>query len=115
MTIDTVRGAGRALRWGLTSGECDMTRPLTFAVGDGAQARTTGDPYPSTYVPIASPPVLISGATVLTGTGTRLDGADVLLRDGKVAAVGSGLAAPAGAVRVDGGGKWVTPGLIDIH
>ena len=109
-----------------------MTRPLTFALGagllallagcattaqtgGGAQAGAAGDPYPSTYAPIASPPVLISGATVLTGTGTRLDGADVLLRDGKVAAVGSGLAAPAGAVRVDGSGKWVTPGLIDIH
>src|SRR3546814_15545732 len=76
---------------------------------------SAGDPYPSTYAPIASPPVLISGATVLTGTGTRLDGTDVLLQDGKVAAIGTGLTAPAGAVRVDGSGKWVTPGLIDIH
>src|SRR3546814_8923737 len=58
---------------------------------------------------------LFSGATVLTGTGTRLDGTDVLLQDGKVAAIGTGLTAPAGAVRVDGSGKWVTPGLIDIH
>src|SRR3546814_3775208 len=104
-----------------------MTRPLTLALGasllgatllagcattaktggagDDAQARAAGDPYPSTYAPIASPPVLISGATVLTGTGTRLDGADVLLQDGKVAAIGTGLTAPAGAVRVDGSGK----------
>src|SRR3546814_16396965 len=29
--------------------------------------------------------------------------------------IGTGLTAPAGAVRVDGSGKWVTPGLIDIH
>ncbi|HEY9541972.1 MAG TPA: amidohydrolase, partial [Luteimonas sp.] len=110
-----------------------MTRPLTLALGasllgatllagcattaqtGGAQAGSAGDPYPSTYAPIASPPVLISGATVLTGTGTRLDGTDVLLQDGKVAAIGTGLTAPAGAVRVDGSGKWVTPGLIDIH
>ncbi|MFC3714590.1 amidohydrolase [Luteimonas soli] len=107
-----------------------MTRSLTCALGalllagcattaqtgnDGAQAASVGDPYPSTYAPIASPPVLITGATVLTGTGTRLEGADVLLRDGKVAAIDAGLTAPADAVRVDGSGKWVTPGLIDIH
>src|SRR5690606_34863300 len=54
-------------------------------------------------------------ATVLTGTGTRLDGADVLLQGGRIAAIGTGLTAPADAVRVDGSGKWVTPGLIDIH
>ncbi|NYZ63472.1 amidohydrolase [Luteimonas deserti] len=71
--------------------------------------------YASTYVPIASAPVLITGATVLTGDGTRLDGADVLLQDGRIEAVGSGLAAPANAQRVDGTGKWVTPGIIDVH
>ncbi len=80
-----------------------------------AVSRFAQDPYPSTYRPIASPPVLIQGATVLTGTGTRLDGADVLMRDGKIVAVGAGLDAPADAIRVDGRGKWVTPGLIDVH
>src|SRR3546814_7498764 len=102
MTIDTVRGHRRTLRWPFASGSFDMTRPLTLALGasllgatmlagcattaqtGGAQAGSAGDPYPSTYAPIASPPVLISGATVLTGTGTRLDGTDVLLQDGKV-------------------------------
>ncbi len=84
------------------------------AIASGATA-FTDDPYPSTYRAIASRPVLITGATVLTGDGRRLDSADVLLQDGKVAAVGSGLSAPADAVRVDGSGKWVTPGVIDIH
>lgn len=80
-----------------------------------AVSRFAQDPYPSTYRPIASPPVLIRGATVLTGTGTRLDDADVLMRDGRIVAVGAGLDAPADAIRVDGRGKWVTPGLIDVH
>ncbi|AOX61872.1 MULTISPECIES: amidohydrolase [Stenotrophomonas] len=80
-----------------------------------AASRFLQDPYPSTYAPIASAPVLISNATVLTGTGVRLDNADVLLRDGRIAAVGTGLTAPADAVRVDGQGKWVTPGIIDVH
>src|SRR5690606_12294473 len=77
--------------------------------GSGAEA------FPSTYRPIASPPVLITGATVLVGDGRRLENADVLLQDGKVAAVGTGLPAGADAIRVDGSGKWVTPGLIDVH
>src|SRR4249919_3290028 len=91
------------------------------ASGDkGASTTTTkpswlDDPYPSTYQRVPSPPVLITGATVLTGTGTRLDNADVLLQDGKIVAVGTGLEAPAGATRVDAHGKWVTPGIIDIH
>lgn len=80
-----------------------------------AASRFAQDPYASTYRAIASPPVLIQGATVLTGTGTRLDGADVLMRDGKVVAVGANLDVPADALRVDGRGKWVTPGIIDVH
>ena len=75
----------------------------------------TDDPYPSTYRAIASAPVLIQHATVLTGTGQRLDDADVLMRDGRIVAVGTSLEAPANAIRVDGTGKWVTPGIIDVH
>ncbi len=90
-----------------------------MATGSGvAEAPSTSapdDPYPSTYEPIASPPVLIEGATVLTGTGERFDGADVLLRDGRIVAVGRVTDVPANALRVDGHGKWVTPGIIDVH
>ena len=75
----------------------------------------TDDPYPSTYRRIASAPVLVSGATVLTGTGARLENADVLMRDGKIVAVGPDIEAPGDAIRVDGRGKWVTPGIIDVH
>jgi len=73
------------------------------------------NPYPSTYQRIGSAPVLIRNATVLTGTGERLDGADVLMRDGKIANVGKNIDAPDGATIIDGAGKWVTPGIIDAH
>lgn len=106
-----------------------MLRPLTAALAavllalpaaagaDGGTKvpRFAEDPYTSTYVPVAAAPVLIQGATVLTGTGERLDSTDVLMESGRITAVGQGLAAPAGAVLVDGSGKWVTPGLIDVH
>lgn len=71
--------------------------------------------FASTYRAIAAPPVLITGATVLTGDGQRLEQTDVLLRDGKIEAIGRALQAPADALRVDGTGKWLTPGLIDVH
>ncbi len=73
------------------------------------------DPYPSTYHPPQSPPTLIRGGTVLTGTGERLDDADVLIVDGHIRAVGKNLEAPAGARVIDAHTRWVTPGLIDIH
>ena len=73
------------------------------------------DPYPSTYARVIGPAVLLQHATVLTGTGTRLDDADLLMRDGKIVAIGNAIDAPADAVRVDATGKWVTPGIIDIH
>ncbi|MFD0326807.1 amidohydrolase [Lysobacter gummosus] len=78
-------------------------------------SRYTQDPYPSTYKALGSGPVLLQHATVLTGTGQRLDNADVLLQGGKIVAVGSALDAPADAARVDATGKWITPGIIDVH
>ena len=72
-------------------------------------------PYASTYQAIASPPVLLKNATVLTGTGERLDNADVLMQDGKIQAVGKGLSAPANGRTIDATGKWITPGIIDVH
>ncbi len=71
-------------------------------------------PYESTYEPRATEPLLIRGATVLTGTGARLDGADVRLADGRITAVGQSLAAEQARV-VDGEGRWLTPGIIDVH
>jgi dihydropyrimidinase len=57
--------------------------------------------------------VLIRGGTVVTETGRRR--ADVLCVAGRVAAVGEGLAEPAGAERVDAGGCFVLPGGVDPH
>jgi imidazolonepropionase-like amidohydrolase len=97
-----------------------LAAALAMALGGVAHAQETTptpgpDPYPSTYQRIAAPAVLIDNATVLTGTGTRLDNADVLMADGRIVAVGASLELPAGATRVDGSGKWVTPGIIDVH
>lgn len=60
--------------------------------------------------------VLIRNATIWTqGAQGRLDGADLLVENGKIAAVGTNLDAPSGAVVVDAQGRHVTPGMIDPH
>lgn len=78
-------------------------------------ARSAATAYPSTYVAPTAPPTLIRDATLLIGDGQRLDNADVLLQDGVIAAVGRSLSAPAGTTIIEAAGKWVTPGLIDVH
>ena len=71
-------------------------------------------PYDSRYEALPSGTTLLTGATILTGTGDRLDDADILLVAGRIAEIGSGLSA-ADADIVDATGKWVTPGVIDVH
>ncbi len=96
-----------------------MRRYLTgiacIAVGWSASiASTLAEPFPSTYQALASKPTLISNATILTGDGTRLDGASMLLANGKVQWVGNG-DIPDNVRRIDAAGRWVTPGIIDVH
>lgn len=57
--------------------------------------------------------IAITGGTVYPVSGPKIDHATVLIRDGRIAAVGTNVAVPAGATRIDATGKWVTPGLID--
>ncbi len=57
--------------------------------------------------------IAITGGTVYPVAEPKLANATVLIRDGRIAAVGTNVAVPAGAARVDATGKWVTPGLID--
>ncbi|HET8634405.1 MAG TPA: hypothetical protein VFL88_09705, partial [Gemmatimonadales bacterium] len=59
--------------------------------------------------------IAITGARILTGTGSTLDNATVLVRDGRIAAVGRDVTVPAGATVIDGQGKVVTPGLINSY
>jgi imidazolonepropionase-like amidohydrolase len=55
---------------------------------------------------------VIRGATVWTGTGQTLQNTDVVIRDGRIAALGANAAAP-GATEIDGRGRFVYPGMTD--
>ena len=71
--------------------------------------------YPSTYRRHPNPPVVIQHATIMTAAGQEIPNGSILLRDGRIVAVGATVDAPADAVIVDGTGKYVTPGVIDTH
>ncbi|GHD31841.1 amidohydrolase [Parahalioglobus pacificus] len=94
-----------------------MIKPLLRLVGAALAFCCTpalAQPFPSTYQPLPSEPTLISNATILTGDGQRLNDASLLMRDGKIVWVGSG-ETPAGTTVIDAEGRWVTPGIIDVH
>ena len=57
--------------------------------------------------------VALVGGTVHTGDGPPIVGATVLMENGRIVAVGSDIALPKDAQRIDVTGKVITPGFID--
>lgn len=109
----TTAPAHGGAKGGDKSAEADHAKPKPLA--PGLDPMVHADAFPSTYKPMPSRPTAIVGAQVFTGTGALIENGVVLVKDGKIEAVGAGLAVPAGYETVDGRGKWVTPGLIDAH
>ena len=68
---------------------------------------------PLAAAPLAAQTVAITGGTVYPVSGPKIENGTVLIRDGRIVAVGTNVTIPAGAERVDATGKWVTPGLIN--
>ncbi len=77
------------------------------------QATEVGWSYVDWSAP--APTILIRNATVMTVTNGTIENGSVLVRDGKIAAVGREVSAPADATVIDAAGKYVTPGIIDAH
>lgn len=73
------------------------------------------DPYPSTYSPQPSETTFITGATIFDGAGNEIESGDILIENGRISAIGQGLEAPEGADIVNAAGRFITPGVIDIH
>ena len=89
-----------------------LIAPAVTAILLAQQA--AAEAFPSTYQARPSDPTIIEHATILTGDGQRLKDASLYLENGVVKWIGSGETAP-NVTRIDGSGKWVTPGLIDVH
>jgi imidazolonepropionase-like amidohydrolase len=59
--------------------------------------------------------ILIKNAIVMTVTHGNITNGSIYIKDGKIAAVGETVNAPASATVIDAGGKYLTPGIIDSH
>lgn len=57
--------------------------------------------------------IAITGGKLYPVSGPPIENGTVLVRDGKIVAVGAGVTVPNDATRIDATGKWVTPGLIN--
>ena len=79
------------------------------------EAKPPRDAFPSTYIPAASESFVIEHATILTGTGKQLDDSSVLVENGKIKLIGQNFFIPKDMKRYDANGKWLTPGIIDVH
>ena len=66
-------------------------------------------------IPPAGTLVAITNATILTASRGTIERGTIVIRDGKIAAVGTNVLVPPGAKVIDGTGRFVTPGIIDAH
>ena len=64
---------------------------------------------------MAGSTVAITGGRVVPVTADPVENGTVLIEDGKITAVGAGLAVPDGAQVIDAVGHWVLPGFVEVH
>jgi imidazolonepropionase-like amidohydrolase len=64
--------------------------------------------------PAGAQTIAITGGRVYPVSGPVIENGTVVIRDGRIVAVGANVAVPADAVRIDATGKWVTPGIVNV-
>src|SRR5690348_8114182 len=79
--------------------------------GDNA----TPNEKPAQQLPVFHNDVVIRGGTILTVTHGKIENGSIYIHNGKIAALGQTVNAPAGATVIDATGKFVMPGIIDSH
>ncbi len=87
--------------------------PAPVAAGAGAMASAEGA-FQSSYRPWPGVATVIRNVTIFDGKGGRIDNGAVRFENGKLVAIGQ-VVVETNATVIDGAGKWVTPGIIDIH
>ena len=74
-----------------------------------------GVAFASTYAPFPSETTLITNAYVILGNGEAIENGSLLITDGRITSVSEGGVETEADVTIDAGGRYVTPGIIDIH
>ena len=82
----------------------------------GKPAAKVEAPFPSTYKAYPGAATAIRNVIIFDGEGSRIDNGVVFMSGGKIESVGGpDTPIPADIVVFDGAGKYVTPGIIDVH
>ncbi len=114
------------IRWSLLAAPlalvaCSNTAeaPKTVSAEPASKPAKKADaPYASTYKAYPGAPTVLRNVTIFDGEGGKVDNGTVFFSDGKVTSIGGAMTdadIPADAITIDGTGKFVTPGIIDIH
>ena len=112
------------LRWSLLAAPLALAAcsniseaPQSASAVPAEKPRTVDkNPYPSTYKAYPGVATAIRNVTIFDGEGGRIENGIVFFANGKVSGVGGAdTAIPEGTTIIDGTGKFVTPGIIDIH
>jgi len=92
--------------------------PPAAIPGPGSLSVPNADPFPSTYVPYPSRPTVIRNVTIMTAAGPTIRNGSIVFAGGKISSIYATPMPPVAtgdAVVIDGTGKYVTPGIIDVH
>ena len=73
------------------------------------------EPFQSTYEPLPPTNTIFRNANIYDGEGNELINTDLIIKDGKIVAIGIDLPSSDDLKEIDASGKWITPGIIDIH
>jgi len=104
-------GGGSALLSG-----CADTAAKPKSASSAPVTKPNPDPYPSTYKPYPGRPTAVRNVTIFDGEGGRIDNGVAFFADGKIVSIGGAdTPIPADIAVFDGTGKFLTPGIIDIH
>ena len=90
-------------------------QPALRAAYDDVRVQRAGLSRGTTVITNVNVIPMSAAAAAGSAPDTVIRGATVLVRDGRIVEVGREVAVPAGATRVDGAGKWLVPGLADMH
>ncbi|NVJ99429.1 MAG: amidohydrolase family protein [Alphaproteobacteria bacterium] len=84
--------------------------------GQGSIADTLANgKFASRFENVGHQVTVITNVTVLDGIDAQFENTSILFADGKIVAIGATIEPPENAEVIDGEGRWITPGIIDVH
>ena len=100
---------------GTSQNPASPEKPTPGAEGKAEQKTESATPTEKPATPVFHNDVVIRGGTLLTITHGKIENGSIYIHNGKIAAIGKSVQAPANATVIDATGRWVMPGIIDSH